>query len=90
MQKIHYDGPIECPYVDGDFYELMDHLGSSLVLNEDFPHPENPKLKGFIVNVWNFDDVTVLYYSRYKLVPPKELEGISAKVILDGPSDKIG
>ena len=91
MQKVHYDVPVEGPYVDGDFYGLMAHLNSSLVLNEDFPHPKNPALKGFIVNTWNLDGVTVLYRSEYKLTKDgTNTDGLHAKVILDGSEQKIG
>ena len=91
MQKIHYEGAVEGPYVDGDFYGLMEHLDSSLVLNEDFPHPENPKFTGFIVNIWNLDGVTVLYRSQYRLTKEgTKIEGLQAMVILDGHEQKIG
>ena len=89
MYRVHYQGPIIDQYVDGDFYGLMANLGASLILNMSIPHPQNPKVIGFVVNAWDFDKVKVVYHSSYKLKGTNDIEKDIATVILEGEQPDI-
>ena len=91
MRKLLYDGPMTDKYIDGNFHDNMCAIpGSSRVMNETFPNPQNPRLIGFVRNVWNLDGVTVLYAADYKVTSPTSVEGIKAIVTLDGPEQQLG
>lgn len=77
MPKTNYEGPIEGIYASKEFYNLIGQLkGSRLLVNQtDF---NQDKTKAHTVSSWTLDKVIILYHS----------EGLSAKVLLYGSSDK--